>query len=219
MSLRRQLERDFLARAALELRERCVPESRYLLYTRSAFQTVKATPERICSFCFQCLVPGSYMARLKPKMKATPQVQKLLKLEAKSHRLNLKQTKLLRRYKMSRSTLLITCNTCKRITKYPGESRSLLAAVSSGSSTPNLKHGTKILDMKTPTPVFKSDFGKNRSPAVTPRAYSSNSSTPSSSTKSAKKSKCHFSRLKMLLKQDKKQKSKKGDLKSFLSTL
>nr|XP_033786509.1 UPF0711 protein C18orf21 homolog isoform X1 [Geotrypetes seraphini] len=105
---KRQLERDFLARAALELRERCAPECRYLLYTRSSFQTVKTTPERICSFCFQCLGPGSYTARLKPKMKATLQIQKLLKLEAKSHRLNLKQTKLLRKYKISRSVLNIS---------------------------------------------------------------------------------------------------------------
>lgn len=39
-------------------------------------------------------------------MKITPRVQKLLNVEAKNHRLNLKQTKILRRYKESKNVLV-----------------------------------------------------------------------------------------------------------------
>ncbi|XP_029445707.1 UPF0711 protein C18orf21 homolog isoform X2 [Rhinatrema bivittatum] len=198
-----------------------------MIYTRSGFQTIKTTLEKICPFCFQCLIPGNYTVRLKPKMKASSQIQKLLKLEGKCHRLDLKQIKLLRRYKVSRSLLMVTCNMCKKITKYPGTSRSLLAAASSGSSTPKFKHGMKIPDVKTPTSGRKSNFAfvddkpcpKSRSPAITPRTCNSSSSSPSTSTKSARKSKFHFSRLKMLLNQDKKPTSKKGNLQNFLSML
>lgn len=64
--------------------------------------------ERICPYCFQFLVPDSYRVRLKPKMKVTPQIEKVLKREAKNHKLNMKQTKLLRKYRESRSILVRT---------------------------------------------------------------------------------------------------------------
>lgn len=64
--------------------------------------------ERICPYCFQFLAPDTYRVRLKPKMKVTPQIEKILKREAKNHKLNMKQTKLLRKYKESRSVLVRT---------------------------------------------------------------------------------------------------------------
>jgi len=51
-------------------------------------------------------VPDSHRVRLKPKMKVTPQIEKVLKREAKNHRLNMKQTKLLKKYRESRNVLV-----------------------------------------------------------------------------------------------------------------
>lgn len=62
----------------------------------------------MCPYCFEFLVPDSYRVRLKPKMKVTPQIEKVLKREAKNHKLNMKQTKLLRKYRESRSILVRT---------------------------------------------------------------------------------------------------------------
>ncbi|KAJ1203975.1 hypothetical protein NDU88_007756 [Pleurodeles waltl] len=188
------------------------------LCTRSSLQKLKGKPtdERICPFCFESLVPGNHTVRLKPKMKITTHILKLLKQEAKSCRLNLKQVKLLRKYKLSRSMLVITCNMCKKSRKHPGETRHFL--VSNSPSTPKAKHGMKTPPelKKTPASGSKSNLS---SPALTPRSSSSGHSSPSVLAKSLKKSKFHFSRLKMLLNQDEKEKIKKGDLQNFLSAL
>ncbi|POI23783.1 hypothetical protein CIB84_012469, partial [Bambusicola thoracicus] len=64
--------------------------------------------ERICPYCFQFLVPDSYRVRLKPKMKVTPQIEKIIKREAKNYRLNMKQIKLLKKYRDSKSVLATT---------------------------------------------------------------------------------------------------------------
>lgn len=56
---------------------------------------------QVCRYCFQIFLPGNYRVRLKPKPKLTPHVEKLLKKERKNYKLNLKQTKLLKRYKTS----------------------------------------------------------------------------------------------------------------------
>ncbi|XP_078541848.1 UPF0711 protein C18orf21 homolog [Lissotriton helveticus] len=209
---------QFLTRGAHVLRESCPGEARHLLCTRSSMQKLKgkATDEGICPHCFESLVPGNHTVRLKPKMKITTQIQKLLKQEAKSCRLNLKQVKLLRKYKLSRSMLVITCNMCKKRRKHPGETRSFL--VSTSPSTPKAKHGmmTPPELKKTPASGRKSNLS---SPAITPRSSSSGNSSPSVSAKSLNKNKFHFSRLKMLLNQDEKEKSKKGDLQNFLSAL
>ena len=44
--------------------------------------------------------------RLKPKMKVTPQIEKIIKREAKNYRLNMKQIKLLKKYRDSKSVLV-----------------------------------------------------------------------------------------------------------------
>ncbi|OXB64550.1 hypothetical protein ASZ78_007010 [Callipepla squamata] len=60
---------------------------------------------RICPYCFQFLVPDSCRVRLKPKMKVTPRIEKILKREAKNYKLNMKQIKLLKKYRDSKSVL------------------------------------------------------------------------------------------------------------------
>lgn len=52
------------------------------------------------------MVPDSYRVRLKPKMKVTPQIEKVLKQKMKNRKLNMKQTKLLKKYRESRSVLV-----------------------------------------------------------------------------------------------------------------
>ncbi|XP_069476631.1 UPF0711 protein C18orf21 homolog [Ambystoma mexicanum] len=209
---------QFLAVGAQELRERCPGEARHLQCTRTSLQESQGKPidRRVCPFCFEILVPGNHTVRLKPKMKMTTQIRKLLKAEAKSCRLHLKQIKLLRKYKLSKSVLVVTCNLCKRSTKHPGETRSFLA--SNSPATPKARSGMTTTPQlkKTPSSGSKSNLS---SPVVTPRSCSSGHPSPSVSSKSSKKSKFHFSRLKMLLTQDEKEKNKKGNLQNFLSAL
>uniref|UniRef100_A0A8C4UUJ9 Chromosome 18 open reading frame 21 n=1 Tax=Falco tinnunculus TaxID=100819 RepID=A0A8C4UUJ9_FALTI len=89
-------QRRFLEAAAEGLLGACPGQARFLLFTRIW----------ICPYCFQFLVPDSCRVRLKPKMKVTPQIEKILKQEAKNHKLSMKQTKLLKKYRESRSVLV-----------------------------------------------------------------------------------------------------------------
>lgn len=61
---------------------------------------------QVCPFCFQFLLPDNHRVRLKPKMRITPQIRKLLQREAKKYKLNFKQGKLLKRYKESKNVLV-----------------------------------------------------------------------------------------------------------------
>ncbi|KAF7247874.1 hypothetical protein EYD10_06116 [Varanus komodoensis] len=56
-----------------------------------------------CCYCFQFLHPGNYRVRLIPKMKMTPQIEKLINRKKKNYKLNLKQIKLLMKYKESKN--------------------------------------------------------------------------------------------------------------------
>ncbi|NXX46705.1 CR021 protein, partial [Tricholaema leucomelas] len=179
--------------------------------------------ERICHYCFQFLVPDSCRVRLKPKMKITPQIEKVLKQEMKNCKLNMKQTKLLRKYKNSRSVLLVTCNLCKKTTRHYGKSR---PTKTRGSGTPNSKSSLRTPDIKIQsankaTPVSCSRLGsKGNSPSF-PRYVTcvSRGETTSSASKTPRKSKFHFSRLKQMLSLEEKEKSQKTDLKTFLTYL
>uniref|UniRef100_A0A8C6YXG1 Uncharacterized protein n=1 Tax=Nothoprocta perdicaria TaxID=30464 RepID=A0A8C6YXG1_NOTPE len=62
--------------------------------------------EGICPYCFQWLVPDNHRVRLRPKMKVTPRIERVLRREARNHKLNMKQAKLLRKYRDSRSVLV-----------------------------------------------------------------------------------------------------------------
>ncbi|KAM5157850.1 UPF0711 protein C18orf21 homolog [Mantella aurantiaca] len=213
----------FLRRAAVAVKDFCPGLSRHLMSLRPVPKTTSKKRE-ICPFCFQIFTPDNYKVRLRPKMKITPRIEMLLKKEAKSHRLNLKQTRLLRKYKCSRSVLVVTCNTCKMASKYPGESRNVLA---NGPGTPKTKRNFGSPKLKTPGSSRKVKLSyseeklssKSKSPVLTPRSCVSAHSSPATIAKSAKKGKFQFSRLKMLLSQDEKETSKKGDLQNFLTSL
>ncbi|KAM7175718.1 UPF0711 protein C18orf21 homolog isoform 1-T1 [Macrochelys suwanniensis] len=182
----------------------------------------KTDRERICPYCFQFLVPDNHRVRLKPKMKLTPRIQKLLNREAKNHKLNLKQTKLLKKYKDSGSVLLVTCNTCNKTTRHHGKSRDFLATATSRSGTPKSKPNPKTpMSANKMTPLNHSKSGsKSKSPASTSRTCMSEQSPSSSFPKTPKNTKFHFTQLKRLLNLEEKQKSqKKMDLKNFLSSL
>ncbi|XP_018419085.1 PREDICTED: UPF0711 protein C18orf21 homolog [Nanorana parkeri] len=185
---------------------------------------VTSKKKGICPFCFQLFTPDNRKVRLRPKIKITPRIELLLRKEAKSHRLNLKHTKLLRKYKCSRSVLVVTCNTCKMVSKYPGEGRN---GLTSGPSTPKTKRNFGSPDLRTPGSSRKVNMSyseeklssKSKSPVLTPRSCVSAHSSPATMAKSTKKGKFKFSRLKMLLSQDEKTPSKKGDLQNFLTSL
>ncbi|NXN20139.1 CR021 protein, partial [Indicator maculatus] len=178
--------------------------------------------ERICPYCFQFLVPDSYRVRLKPKMKVTPQIEKVLKQEVKNRNLNMKQTKLLRKYRESRSVLLVTCNLCNKTTRHYGKSR---ATKTDGSGTPSKKSSLRTPDVKIQsanrvTPVSCSRLAyKRNSPSSCPRIHVSRQETTSSASKIPRNSKFHFSKLKQMLNLEEKEKSRKADLKTFLTFL
>ncbi|XP_068109323.1 UPF0711 protein C18orf21 homolog isoform X2 [Hyperolius riggenbachi] len=213
----------FLRKAALAMRDASPGLSRHLMSLCSIPKT-RTKKESVCPFCFQILTPDNYKARLRPKMKITRRIESLLKKEAKSHRLTLKQTKLLRKYKLSKSVLVVTCNTCKMVSKYPGETRTILA---NAPGTPQTRRNLGSPDLRTPGSSRKVNLSyseeklssKTKSPVITPRSCVSAQSSPATMAKSSKKSKFHVSRLKMLLSQDEKEPNKKGDLQNFLTSL
>ncbi|XP_075684620.1 UPF0711 protein C18orf21 homolog [Rhinoderma darwinii] len=216
---------NFLRKAAIAVKDTCPGLSRHLMSLRPFTKNVKSKEKGICPFCFQIRLPDNHKVRLKPKMKITPQIENLLKKEAKCHRLNLKQTKLLRKYKLSRCSLVVTCNTCKMVSKHPGESRIVIANI---PGTPKTKRNFGSPDLRKPGSNRKVNLSyseeklssKTRSPVLTPRLCASAQSSPSTIKKSTiKKGKFHFLRLKMLLSQEKKEPNKSKDLKNFLTSL
>ncbi|NWI97599.1 CR021 protein, partial [Pitta sordida] len=181
--------------------------------------------ERICPYCFQFLVPGSYRVRLKPKLKVSPQIEKALKLEAKNHKLNMKQTKLLKKYRESRSILLVTCKSCNKTTRHYGKSRDFLTHKTQNSGTPSIKTSLKTPDAKIPsakkmTPVSCSRLGsKGSTPSSLPRSCGSGHTTTNSASKTPRNSKFHFSKLKRMLDLEEQERSQKADFKNFLTLL
>uniref|UniRef100_A0A803JRP1 Chromosome 18 open reading frame 21 n=1 Tax=Xenopus tropicalis TaxID=8364 RepID=A0A803JRP1_XENTR len=171
-------------------------------------------------------MPDNYKVRLKPKLKISPSIERLLKKEAKNHRLTLKQTRLLRKYKLAKSMLMVTCSTCSKVSKYAGESRHLLA---NGPGTPKTLRVNASTDLRIRTPGSsrKTNLShseeklssKGKSPVLTPRSCVSAQSSPATPAKSSKKGKFQFSKLKMLLSQEEREPSKKGNLQNFLSSL
>lgn len=96
----------------------------------------KSNFEETCPYCFQLLVLDNSRVRLKPKAKLTPKIQKLLNREARNFTLSFKEAKILKKYRDSKSVLLVTCKTCNRAVQHPGKSRSFLSALKSSPSTP-----------------------------------------------------------------------------------
>ncbi|NWU96834.1 CR021 protein, partial [Upupa epops] len=181
--------------------------------------------EGVCPYCFQFLVPDGYRVRLKPKMKVTPQIERILKREAKNCKLNMKQTKLLKKYRDSSSVLLVTCNSCNKTTKHYGRSRDFLATktpnaviprIQSSLRTPSEKHqsANKV------TPVNCGRLGsKGNTPSSHSRTPGSGQGRTGSASKTPRNTKFHFSKLKRMLNLEEKERSQKADLKSFLTLL
>ncbi|KAM9576178.1 UPF0711 protein C18orf21 homolog [Guaruba guarouba] len=222
-------QRRFQEVAAEGLAGTCPGQARFLLWTLRSCRDKEHGLERVCPYCFQFLVPDSYRVRLKPKMKATPQIEKILKREAKNHKLNMKQTKLLKKYRESRSVLLVTCKSCNKTTRHYGISRDFLATMTQNSGTPSIKSTLRTPGVKTQsankvTPVNCSRLGpKGNSPSSFPRTcvsgQAATSSASSSASRTPRNSKFHFSKLKRMLDLEEKDKSQKADLKTFLTLL
>ncbi|KAM4794375.1 UPF0711 protein C18orf21 homolog [Cyanocitta cristata] len=214
-----------LLAAAERLAGVCPGQARFLLWMLRNSRANERGLERICPYCFQFLVPDSYRVRLKPKMKVTPQIEKVLKREAKNHKLNMKQTKLLRKYRESRSILLVTCKSCNKTTRHYGKSRDFLATKTQNCGTPGIKSSLKTPDVriqsaKKMTPVSCSRLGsKGNSPSSLSRTRESGQATTNSASKTPRNSKFHFSKLKRMLDLEEKEKSQNADFKTFLTLL
>uniref|UniRef100_A0A8B9QUY4 Chromosome 18 open reading frame 21 n=1 Tax=Anas platyrhynchos TaxID=8839 RepID=A0A8B9QUY4_ANAPL len=214
----------FLEAAAREMAAACPGQARFLLWTLGRRRDDEFGKERICPHCFQFLLPDSRRVRLRPKMKVTPQIEKILKREAKSYKLNMRQTKLLKKYRDSKSVLLITCTSCNKTTRHFGKSRYFLATNTQNSGTPTVKSSLRTPDVKTQsakkmTPVSCSRLGsKGNTPSSLSRTHASGQVT-SSGSKTPRNSKFHFSKLKRMLNLEEKEKSQKADLKTFLTLL
>ncbi|XP_065523812.1 UPF0711 protein C18orf21 homolog isoform X2 [Lathamus discolor] len=222
-------QRWFQEVAAEGLTGACPGQARFLLWTLHNSRGKEYALERVCPYCFQFLLPDSHRVRLKPKMKATPQIDKILKREAKNHKLNMKQTKLLKKYRESRSVLLVTCKSCNKTTRHYGKSRDFLATMAQNSGTPSIKSALRTPGVKTQsankvTPLNCSRLGsKGSTPSSFPRTRVSGqvatSSASSSASRTPRNSKFHFSKLKRMLDLEEKDKSQKADLKTFLTLL
>ncbi|XP_072416905.1 UPF0711 protein C18orf21 homolog [Chiloscyllium punctatum] len=215
-----------LKKLAFQLKETCPAEARYLLWTCRVIAGTKVNPEGVCSHCFECLLPGNHRVRLKSKRRMTVQIKKLLRREAANWKLNLKQVRQLQKYRNSRSTLLVTCYTCKETSKFYGANRMCLPARPRiPRSLSKTKTDMKTLEARTPqsmqqethySPLTNKSSSKSKCPATTPRT---SVSTSSASLKSVKGKKLHCSRLKMLLNCEQKQQNNKGTLRDFLTSV
>ncbi|XP_066435191.1 UPF0711 protein C18orf21 homolog isoform X2 [Eleutherodactylus coqui] len=164
----------YLRRAGAAVKETNPALSRHLMSLCPLPRWNESKESGVCPFCFQIRLPDNHKVRLNPKMRITPQIANLLKKEAACHRLNLKQTKLLRRYKLSRSSLVVTCNTCRMVSKYPGEGRRVVA---SSPGTPKAKRNFGSPDLGRPGSNRKVNLSyseeklssQTRSPVLTPR--------------------------------------------------
>ncbi|KAK2500783.1 hypothetical protein MC885_010267 [Smutsia gigantea] len=215
-------QKHYLEAAARNLHASCPGEARYLLWAYSSSQDHKSTFEGTCPYCFQLLVLDNSRVRLKPKPKLTPKIQKLLNQEARNYTLSFKEAKIVRKYKESRSVLLITCKTCNRTVKHHGKSRSFLSAMKSDPTTPTSKLSLKTPERRTLSSAnlnCDTSGSKSKSPVLIFRTPISGQSTPTSSSKNVSKTKKRFSQLKMLLSQSEYPNNPKVDFRNFLSSL
>ncbi|XP_036100491.1 UPF0711 protein C18orf21 homolog isoform X2 [Molossus molossus] len=162
-------QKHYLEAAARKLQESCPGQARYLLWAYSSSHDAKSTFEGTCPYCFQLLVLDNSRVRLKPKPKVTPRIQKLLNREARNYALSFKETKIVEKYKDSKSVLLITCKTCNKTVKHHGKSRSFLSALKSNPATPTSKLSQKTPERKTLSPAnlnHSMSGSKGKSPAL-----------------------------------------------------
>ncbi|KAI5621842.1 UPF0711 protein C18orf21-like, partial [Silurus asotus] len=166
----------------------------------------------LCPFCFQWRRPGEYRVRLRPKRRPSAQIRKLLRREQARKRLGSKEFKLLQRFRRASSVLMATCHTCNRTSRQIGMNRDFLGALPRNTPVSMSKCRTpQSANKVTPKPNVH-----DKTPSRTPvgRPFDCTSASKSGSGK-----KTAFSRLKKLLMLDSSQKSKKGGLKDFLTSL
>nr|XP_006635892.1 PREDICTED: UPF0711 protein C18orf21 homolog [Lepisosteus oculatus] len=213
---------NFLKKASICFKDICPEQSRFLM-SQQQEKDGGLRNRLICPFCFQWRLPGNHRVRFKPKQKSNLQIQKIIKMEAAQKTLSLKQMKILRRFRNSTSTMLVTCYNCNKTSRQGGVSRDFLTGFSKNLNTPRSATRQKTPGLtpqsasKASTPLPKS-ASKGKSPAGTPRSASS-APASSSSSKSASAKKFAFSNLKRLLVLEENEKNKKGGLQDFLSSL
>ncbi|KAJ8267658.1 hypothetical protein COCON_G00128300 [Conger conger] len=208
----------FLQKASIYYKDVCPEQSRFLMYQQQCMKGEQELDGMLCPFCFQWRHPDNQRVRIKPKRRASREIQKVLRREAAQKRLSPEQLKALRRFRNSCSTRMATCHTCDKTSRSRGISRDTVAALSRPQSTPG-----NFGKPKTPGRTPRSGGGKappkstEKTPYGTPRSASSESGTPSSTQGDKKKS--AFSRLRKILTLSETPTKQKGGLKAFLSSL
>ncbi|XP_058234067.1 UPF0711 protein C18orf21 homolog [Hemibagrus wyckioides] len=201
----------FLANASLFYKDTCPEQARFLM--RKQQMKGPVLPNTVlCPFCFQWRRPGEYHVRLKPKCTPSVRIKKLLRREQTRKRLSSQEIKLLQRFRRASTILMATCHICNKTSRQIGKNREFLGTLPKNTPVSMSKCRTpKSANKTTPKPNLH-----DKTPNRTPVSRSSES-TSSSMSGSGKKS--AFSRLKKLLMVEGSQKSKKGGLKDFLTSL
>ncbi|KAJ8334169.1 hypothetical protein SKAU_G00398080 [Synaphobranchus kaupii] len=210
---------DFLKKASIYYKDICPEQSRFLMRQRQCMKGEKELDGTLCPFCFQWRHADDLRVRIKPKRKASRQIQKILRREAACKRLSSEQLKTLRRFRNSCSTRMATCHTCNKTSRSRGISRDTVAALAKTHSTPG-KSGKPKTAGQTPHSGGGKVLHKSaeKTPYGTPRSASSETAG-SASSKLGDKKKSAFSRLRKILTLSETPAKEKGGLKAFLSSL
>ncbi|XP_075897482.1 UPF0711 protein C18orf21 homolog [Nelusetta ayraudi] len=214
---------DFLLNASQLYMDTCPGVSRYLMHRHV---TTKAPVDRtglLCPSCHQWLQPDNHRVRLRPKRRPSARLQLILRRSAAGKHLSTSESKLLRRFRASSSTLMATCHACNTTSRHKGMNRDFIASLAkTHSSTPGSagKHKTPQSASRSSTSTSKT-AGKNKTPSHTPRGSTSSttSGSSSSSSKTPKAKNWVVRRLSKILMRDDSPAAKKGGLKDFLSSL
>lgn len=126
----------------------------------------KSTFEETCPYCLQLLILDNFWVCLKAKATLIPKIQKLINQEAWNYTLSFKEVKIVKKFRDSKSVLLITCKTCHRTVKHHGKSRSFLLALKSNPSTPTNKLSLKTPKRRTANPNHEMSDSKGKSPIL-----------------------------------------------------
>ncbi|XP_072530940.1 UPF0711 protein C18orf21 homolog [Salminus brasiliensis] len=207
----------FLMKASALFTHTCPEQARFLMQRHQIIAPV--LPETVlCPFCFQWRQPGECRMRVRPKRRPSARVKRLLRREAAHKRLSSEEMKVLQKFRKASNVLMATCHACNKTSRQVGVNRDFLAAFSKTYGTP-MSMGKRRTPQSSNKPTPKSGIHE-KTPHKTPhRTPASKSSDPSSSSKTESGKKSAFSRLRKLLMLEDSQKSKKGGLKDFLSSL
>lgn len=194
----------------------CPEQARFLMQKQQ--MAAPALPDNIlCQFCYQWRQPSEYHVRLRPKCRPSGRISNLLRKEVAHKRLSAKQARHLQRFRRSSSFLLATCYTCSKTSRQFGANRDFLKPLRISCATPSSAVRCKTPQSSTSNKATPKLGFQETTPNRTPLFKSTETS---SSSKSASGKKSTFSRLKKLLMvEDNRKNTNKGDLKSFLTSL